>query len=128
MNILEDFKLGNCAVHILRGLRKYKMNNEIIIDILGYGGGGLFIIKVIIHVYIKRVTNKKYSFGTFGRFTDPVFFLPIFEVVKPNLEIVKKIENVLYIISVILLVSYLIMAIYRQSALKSSYRHISENQ
>ena len=82
------------------------MNKEIIIDTLGFGGVGLFTLKVVIHFYIKRVIDKKYSFSNFGRFTDPMLLLPIFEDVKPNLQIVKKIGNILYAISIIMIVIF----------------------
>jgi hypothetical protein len=78
------------------------------IDIIGVSGIILFFIKVVIHIYIKRNLNSKFSAGAFGQFTNPVLFWPITDSVTENLRIIKTIGNVIYIVAIILIVLFLV--------------------
>lgn|GEM_PF-3969057 len=77
-------------------------------DEIGIIGAFLFFIKIGIHAYIKHTLDKKYSFSTFGQFTDLFFFLPIMDDVGKKLNNAKKIANVIYVIAIVLIVIFLI--------------------
>ncbi len=79
-----------------------------IFDILGAVGGILFFIKVGIHVLLKYEADKKFRLGAFGQYTNPMFFLPIFDDVQNRFKILKRIGNLFYFVSLLLLVIFLI--------------------
>ncbi len=77
-------------------------------DEIGIIGAILFFIKIGIHAYIMHTIDKKYSFSTFGQFTDLFFFLPVMDDVSEKLKNVKKAANIIYVIAVILICIFLI--------------------
>ena len=77
-------------------------------DTLGIIGALSFIVKVAIHAFLKYSLDKKYSFSTFGQFTDLTFFFPILEDVDSKFKTAKIIANCLYIIAVVLISIFLI--------------------
>lgn len=72
------------------------MSKETVIQIIGITGGMLFFVKLFMHVYLIRVTDKKYSFKSLGAFTDPMLFLPVMDEVGPKHKVVKIVANVCY--------------------------------
>jgi hypothetical protein len=78
-----------------------------ITDWLGVVGSLLLLIKIGIHMYIKRSVGKKFPLGSLGRYINPIFFLPITDdVVSLNFQ--KRIGNVSYVISLVFIVIFLI--------------------
>lgn len=84
------------------------MTKEIIIQIIGVTGGVLFFVKLSLHIYLIRITDKKYSFKNFGAFTDPMLFLPVMDKVEPKHKIVKTLANVCYSVFVICMAACII--------------------
>jgi hypothetical protein len=79
-----------------------------LLDTFGIAGVLLFFGKIGIHIYIKRSLDKKFRFGAFGQFTNPVFFFPITDDVGNNLKLAKRVGNITYFISVGLILIFLI--------------------
>jgi len=53
--------------------------------------------------------NRKFPLGALGQNTNPIFFLPIMEDLTGKLHIMKKIGNILYVSSVLMILIFLIM-------------------
>lgn len=77
------------------------MSKDTVIQIVGITGCLLFFVKLFMHVYLIRVTDKKYSFKNIGAFTDPMLFLPVIDVAGPRHKIVKIVANVCYTVFVV---------------------------
>jgi hypothetical protein len=81
-----------------------------LIDIIGYTGMSLFFIKLGLHIYIKRQADKKFDFGAFGQYSNPVLFFPVTDEVAGKLKILKKIANVIYVTAILLMIVFFIGA------------------
>ena len=82
-----------------------------LIDILGIIGVIIFFIKVCIHANIKWTINKKFPLKHFGRYVNPVFFIPILDDVGNKQKMLKRIGNILYVVSVVLIGIYVVVFI-----------------
>ena len=78
-----------------------------IFGIIGLIGGLLFFLKVLIHVYIVYVTTGKFPLGL-GAFTPFYYFAPIVRNVEKKYQSLKLIANVMYWVSITLMVIFLI--------------------
>ena len=79
-----------------------------LVDTFGVVGILLFFIKIGIHIYIKRKVDKKFHLGALGPFTNPVLFSPITDDVAGYLKPVKSVGNVIYLISITLILVFVI--------------------
>ena len=75
-------------------------------NVLGSIGGVLFIIKVLVHIYIKYSLNKNYEAGPAGFLNFELLF-PILDDVKVNLTALKLLGNTLFILSIICIIIFL---------------------
>jgi len=76
--------------------------------IIGLFGSFLFLLKILIHVYIEKKLDKRFSIGPSGNFLNPVLFLPIFDDVPERMKALKKVGNLVYGISITLIIIYVI--------------------
>ena len=79
-----------------------------LIDLLGVLGCFLFLIKIAVHIYIKYKLDKKLDLGPSGNMLNPIFFLPIFYDAAGYLKSLKKIGNIMYIVSILLILIFVI--------------------
>jgi hypothetical protein len=78
-------------------------------ETIGVIGGFLFFVKIFIQLYIRKPIGEKNVLGALqGHFSDPMLILPIFEDVPDKLRGLKKLGNILYAVSIISLVLFLI--------------------
>jgi hypothetical protein len=82
--------------------------NMKLIEIPGTVGALMLFVKIVIHVFIKLKVEKKFSIGPGGNMLNPILFLPIFDDVVGYLKVLKKIGNLMYVFSLILIVISLI--------------------
>ena len=73
------------------------------IGTVGIIGSFLLLVKILIHIYIKRKIDKKFYIGASGKFLNPVLFLPIFDDVVGYPKALKTIGNVMYLVSIVLI-------------------------
>lgn len=77
-------------------------------ELIGIIGALLFFLKIGIHVFIEWKSDKKFELGTFMNPTNLSMVFPIFSNVVSGLKNVKRIGNVIYIISLVLITVFLI--------------------
>lgn len=75
---------------------------------IGWIGCMLFFIKVALHGYLRYKMNEKVIFGSLNNPERISFFLPIFKEVPPNLKALKKVINILYRISMLMIFLFVI--------------------
>lgn len=80
--------------------------NDSIFDIFGIIGTLLLGIKILLHIYIKSLYTRNYSSGAGGNFFKPELFLPVFDEVERKYRLLKKLTNIIYVVSLILLVIF----------------------
>lgn len=78
------------------------------IDIIGTIGIFLFLAKIIVHIYLKLQVDKKFYVGASGHFLNPELFIPILDDFSGTLKVVKKVFNIVYVISVTMIVFFAI--------------------
>jgi len=74
-----------------------------ITETIGVIGCFLFLLKIAIHIYIKRKVDKKFDIGPSGHMLNPVLFLPIFDDVVGYPKALKNFGNLIYFVSIILI-------------------------
>ncbi len=78
------------------------------INPVGVTGSFLFLIKIAIHVYIKRKVERKFTIGASGNLLNPILLLPIFDDVPGYLKVLRIAGNFIYVASIILIVIFLV--------------------
>jgi len=78
------------------------------VNTAGVIGSFLFLIKIVIHIFVKRKVDKKFYIGASGHFLNPTLFLPIFDDAVGHLKAARKIGNLFYFVSIILILIFLI--------------------
>lgn len=78
------------------------------VNTAGVIGSFLFLIKIAIHIYIKRQIKEKFYVGASGDFLNPILFLPVFDDAIGYLKVVKIVCNLIYLVSIILITIFLI--------------------
>ncbi len=76
--------------------------------IVGIVGALMQLLKIGIHIYIKSSIDGKFDIGPSGNMLNPELFLPIFDDVEGGMKVAKKVDNVLFVVSSILLLVFLI--------------------
>jgi len=78
------------------------------IDILGVIGCVLLIVKIGIHLFIKRKIDKKFDIGPSFNMLNPELFAPIFDDVTGYSKVLRKFGNIIYLISIVLILIYIV--------------------
>jgi hypothetical protein len=81
-----------------------------LIGTVGYIGGLMFLIKIAVHVYIKRKIDKKFNIGPSGSMLNPILFLPIFDDVVGSVKALKTVGNCIYFASIMLILIFVVGA------------------
>lgn len=79
-------------------------------DILGVIGCFLFLIKIAVHIYIQYRRSKKFDAGPSGGMLNPILILPIFDGVDGYLKTLKRVGNLMYFVSIVLILIFVIGA------------------
>ena len=78
------------------------------ISIIGVIGGILFFIKVFLHVYLRSKTKNPISVLSLGRYSPIELFINYFDDAPKGYQWLKKIINIVYAISIVCIVVFLI--------------------
>jgi hypothetical protein len=78
------------------------------IDNIGIIGAFLLLGKTGMHIYLKRRIDKTFDVGPSGRMLNPELFLPVFDEVAPPLKVLKKLCNVVYLVSIAMIIAFVI--------------------
>jgi hypothetical protein len=83
------------------------MSNSIF-DILGIIGTLLLGLKILLHIYIKSLYTQNYSSGAGGNFLKAELFFPVFDDVEKKYILLKKLTNIIYLVSLLLIVVFVL--------------------
>jgi len=79
-----------------------------LMNVLGILGAFFFLLKIVIHIFIKRKIDGKFYIGPGGSFLNPILFLPIFDDIPGSLGLLKRVANISYATAVALLLLFVI--------------------
>jgi hypothetical protein len=80
--------------------------SDSIFDVFGIIGSLLLGIKILLHIYIKSLYTRNYSSGAGGNFLKAELFFPVFDEVERKYALLKKLTNIIYVVSLVLLVVF----------------------